>query len=67
MLEGEIIATVSAPANRKTAVPPHLHITLALIPDSIPATQLTWDNLGVEPTITLLDPLDVFPTTSAMQ
>ncbi len=66
VLEGEIIATVSAPANRKTAVPPHLHITLALIPDSIPATQLTWDNLGVEPTITLLDPLDVFPTTSVI-
>ncbi len=66
MLEGEIIATVSAPVNRKTTVTPHLHITLALIPNSKPAAQLTWDNLGAEPTITLLDPLAVFPTTSAM-
>jgi hypothetical protein len=64
--EGEILATVSAPANRKTTVEPHLHITLALIPDSMPATQLTWNNLGTEPTIILLDPLAVFPTTSAM-
>jgi hypothetical protein len=65
-VEGEIIAAVSAPVTRKIIVPPHLHITLALIPDSIPAAQLTWNNLGVEPTITLLDPLTVFPTTSAM-
>jgi hypothetical protein len=66
MLEGEIIAAVSAPSNRKTAVPPHLHITLAWIPDSILPAQLTWDNLGAEPTIMLVDPLAVFPTLYAM-
>jgi murein DD-endopeptidase MepM/ murein hydrolase activator NlpD len=66
VVEGEIIAGVSAPAKRKTTVPPHLHITLALIPDSIPAAQLTWDNLSAEPTITLLDPLAFFPTPYAI-
>lgn len=63
---GEIIAAVSAPARRKTIVPPHLHISLALMPDAIPPAQLTWDNLGAAPTITLIDPLAVFPTRYAM-
>jgi murein DD-endopeptidase MepM/ murein hydrolase activator NlpD len=60
--EGDIIATVSAATGRKTTVPPHLHLTLALIPDSVPDDRLTWDNLGTDPAITLLDPLAVFPT-----
>lgn len=60
--EGDIIATVSAATDRKTTVPPHLHLTLALIPDSVPADHLTWDNLGTNSAITLLDPLAVFPT-----
>ncbi len=61
VVEGEIIATVSVPPV-KTTVPPHLHITLALIPTSITAAQLTWEKLGTDPAITLLDPLTVFPT-----
>jgi hypothetical protein len=60
--EADLIATVSAATGRKTTVPPHLHLTLALIPDSVPADQLTWDHLGTTPAITLLDPLAVFPT-----
>jgi hypothetical protein len=62
VLQDDIIATVSAATDRKTAVPPHLHLTLALIPDSVPADRLTWDHLGADPAITLLDPLAVFPT-----
>jgi hypothetical protein len=60
--EGDIIAAVSAAAHRKTSVPLHLHLTLALIPEDCPLDQFTWDNLGTDPTITLLDPLTVFPT-----
>jgi hypothetical protein len=63
---GDILATVSAPANRKASVPPHLHITLALIPDGLSPEQLAWKTIGTDPTITLLDPLAVFPTSSAM-
>ena len=44
--EGEIIASISAPDQEKTAVPPHLHLTLALIPDTVTPDQLTWAYLG---------------------
>ncbi len=40
--EAEIIASVSAPVNRKTTVPPHLHLTLAILPDPVAPEQLTW-------------------------
>jgi len=60
---GEAIAWISVPADKKSAVPPHLHLTLAFLPDDMPAEYLTWDRLGIEPTITLLDPLVVFPTS----
>ena len=60
--EGEIIASISAPDQKKTTVPPHLHLTLALIPDTVTPEQLTWAYLGSATTIILLDPLAVFPT-----
>ncbi len=60
--EGDIVAAVSAPVNRKTSVPLHLHITLALIPDAVGPDQFSWQNFGIDPSITLLDPLAVFPT-----
>lgn len=63
---GEVIATLSAPAGRPTAVPPHLHLTLALLPDPFPVGRLAWETLGSDPDITLLDPLAVFPTCFAM-
>jgi hypothetical protein len=66
VMEGGVIAAISAAAAGKTIVPPHLHLTLALIPEAIGPDQLTWDNLGSNPTITLLDPLAVFPTRWAM-
>lgn len=61
--EGDIVAAVSAPVNRKTAVSPHLHVTLALIPDAFGLDQLSWNNLGHNPDVVLVDPLAVFPTT----
>ncbi len=60
--EGEIIASVANPI-RKTTVPPHLHLTLAVIPDNVAYDQLIWNYLGAAQDITLLDPLAVFPTT----
>jgi hypothetical protein len=61
--EGEIIAAISAPDQKKTAVPPHLHLTLALIPDTVAPERLTWNYFNMEATIMLLNPLAVFPTT----
>jgi len=59
---GDIIAAISPSPRRLTQVPAHLHLTLAWIPGSLNPAGLTWDNLGVEPTISLLNPLTVFPT-----
>jgi Peptidase family M23 len=64
--EGEIIASVSSPDNRKTKVPPHLHLTLALLSEDIGPDQLTWDYLGSAKDIALLDPLVIFPTSYAL-
>lgn len=66
VLEGGLLAAVSVPVNRKTSVPPHLHLTLALIPEDLALEQLDWETIGTDPAITLLDPLTVFPTHSAM-
>ena len=60
--EAEIIASVANPGNRKTTVPPHLHLTLAWIPSTAGYEQLTWESLSKAPEIALLDPLAVFPT-----
>jgi hypothetical protein len=60
--EADIIASVSTPVNRKTTVPPHLHLTLAIIPDPVAPEQLTWNYLSTGTEIMLLNPLDVFPT-----
>lgn len=66
VLAGDILATVSAPGNRKTRVPPHLHITLGLMPGDLSPDRLMWETLGAEAEIILLDPLTVFPTCWAM-
>lgn len=56
---GEIIAAISAPPGQSARVLPHLHLTLAWMPASIPPERLTWPNLGQDPAITLIDPLAV--------
>jgi hypothetical protein len=60
--EAEIIASVSTPVNPKTTVPPHLHLTLAIVPDTVAPEQLTWKYLSTGTEIRLLNPLEVFPT-----
>jgi murein DD-endopeptidase MepM/ murein hydrolase activator NlpD len=55
---GEIIAVVSF-SGRKSAVPPHLHLTFAWIPVPIDPERLNWPNLGRAPAITLIDPLTI--------
>lgn len=55
----EIIATIAAPPEKKTAVLPHLHLTVAWMPAEVASEQLDWRNLGRDPAITLFDPLAV--------
>ncbi|MFA5112152.1 MAG: peptidoglycan DD-metalloendopeptidase family protein [Desulfobaccales bacterium] len=57
--EGEIIAAISAGPGRKTALAPHLHLTFAWAPAGLDPDRLTWENLGRDPGITLIDPRPV--------
>ena len=62
--EGETIAVVSQGSGKKTTIVPHLHITFAWIPVPIATHDLTWDNLGKNLSITLIDPLSVLELNS---
>jgi hypothetical protein len=55
--EGVIIGVIADRPGRKTALPAHLHITVAWVPTHFPLEQLTWQNLGRDGRLTLLDPL----------
>jgi len=58
MNEGDIIGTI-ATAKRKNEAIPHLHISVAWIPDTIESQDLTWQNIGDDHEILLIDPLRV--------
>ena len=58
---GEIIATLASPSGSNSRVLPHLHLTLAWMPRLIAPERLVWQNLGLDPDITLLDPLTICP------
>ena len=55
--EGEIIGVVAEGPGEKTTILPHLHLTVAWIPPRFPLGELTWQNMGIDRRITLLDPL----------
>lgn len=57
--EGDILGTIADPAERKLTVLPHLHISVAWIPDSLPTEEYNWNNISNPEKISLLDPLDV--------
>jgi hypothetical protein len=54
---GEIIGIIAGLAGKKSFLPPHLHITVAWIPVSLPPDRLTWRHIGRDDRITLIDPL----------
>ncbi|MDO9531711.1 MAG: peptidoglycan DD-metalloendopeptidase family protein [Deltaproteobacteria bacterium] len=56
---GEIIAVVAGFPGKKTNLPPHLHLTFAWVPANFRLEQLTWNNLGHDAGISLIDPLTV--------
>jgi murein DD-endopeptidase MepM/ murein hydrolase activator NlpD len=55
---GEIIATLATPRGSKGLVP-HLHLTLARIPEAIPPDMLDWTTIGNSDIVRLVDPLQV--------
>ncbi len=57
--EGSILAAISDAQGKKASIPPHLHISLAWIPESFHQELLNWKTISDHKTITLLDPLAV--------
>jgi hypothetical protein len=57
--EGEVIGAISGFPGKKTDLLPHLHLTFAWVPADISPDRLTWENLGNDPEIRLIDPLTV--------
>lgn len=56
MAEESIIAVISDTKGK--TVPPHLHLSLFLVPEEITADELDWGYLGNSPDIRCLDPLE---------
>jgi murein DD-endopeptidase MepM/ murein hydrolase activator NlpD len=57
--EGDVIATIGAAGSRKASIPPHLHISIAWIPKSIPCERLNWETISAPGNAILLDPLQI--------
>ena len=55
--EGEIIASIAPVSARKNGMRAHLHLTMAWAPVLLPLDRLTWENLGRDGGIRLIDPL----------
>jgi hypothetical protein len=56
--EGRVFATIArGSVKRRSVPPPHLHISVAWIPESFPQERLNWDVLSDCGTVQLLDPL----------
>jgi hypothetical protein len=53
--EGEIIGTIADTGGR--LIPPHLHISVAWLPDEITSLQLDWKVVAERRRVVLLDPL----------
>ncbi|MBU0729030.1 MAG: M23 family metallopeptidase [Proteobacteria bacterium] len=57
--EGDCIGMINH--DKAVKCPPHLHVSVAIIPDAINPEQLSWKKISETREITILDPLDLFP------
>ena len=57
--EGSVIATITNPRREKVNISPHLHISIAWMPKSLPYERLTWETISNSSIVTLLNPLKV--------
>jgi len=56
--EGRVIAALSDLHKKKALMLPHLHISVAWVPQSIPHENLNWGNLSGTTMLTFLNPLE---------
>jgi len=57
--EGEIITAIAAAEDSRITIVPHLHISVAWVPESFPADKLAWESMNPRHHIVLVNPLDV--------
>ena len=55
---GNAIAVIADTAGKKGSAPPHLHLSLALVPEDFPPALLDWKSMGPDSGISFLDPLE---------
>jgi hypothetical protein len=66
VLEGDIIAEVAA-ISENSKVLPHIHITMAWIPESLPCKKLNWDTIWTSRSVTLCNPLEYIGTKYTLE
>ncbi len=59
LAEDENVGCISGIADRRLPIIPHVHISVAWIPEKFPPERLTWKMMNDSPEITLLNPLAV--------
>jgi hypothetical protein len=57
--EGEIIAAIAAAEDSGITIVPHIHLSVAWVPETFPAEQLAWKSMNSRNYIVLVNPLDV--------
>ena len=55
----EIVAAIADTEDRKIHILPHVHISVAWIPENFPSEQLAWERMNPRHRIVLVNPLDV--------
>jgi len=58
--EGGIVGSISGTEGKRLKILPHVHISVAWIPEDFPAENLDWKIMNESPDIILLNPLDIF-------
>ena len=64
--EGDIIAEVAA-ISENSKVLPHIHITMAWIPESLPCKKLNWDTILTSRSVALCNPLEHIGTKYTLE
>jgi hypothetical protein len=57
--EGEIITAIADRKDSRITIVPHLHISVAWVPETFPAEQLAWESMNSRHHIVFVNPLDV--------
>ena len=57
--EGEVVGTIADSQMSQKTIHPHLHLSIAWVPETFRSDRLDWETMSTEKEIVLLDPLKV--------